>query len=163
LAIFGTFALVLMICCANVANMMLARGLARQREIGVRLSLGASRGRVTRQLLTEGFLIAVLAGLAGILTARVSIDLIVRALSSGYRATASGKLADIYPVVPLAPLPVDYRVFAFTFVVVGMVTLLFGLAPALQASRPGVAAALRGELGGGVRPSRLRNLLLGVR
>ena len=161
LPIFVTFALVLMICCANVANMMLARGLARQREIGVRLSLGASRGRVTRQLLTEGFLIAVLAGLAGIAIARLSIDLILRALSSAYRATASGKLADIYPVVPLAPLPVDYHVFAFTFVVAGMVTLLFALAPALQASRPGVAVALRGELGGGVRPSRLRNFLLG--
>jgi predicted permease len=161
LPIFVTFALVLMICCANVANMMLARGLARQREIGVRLSLGASRGRVTRQLLTEGFLIAVLAGLAGIAIARLAIDLILRALSSAYRATASGKLADIYPVVPLAPLPVDYHVFAFTFVVAGIVTLLFALAPALQASRPGVAVALRGELGGGVRPSRLRNFLLG--
>lgn len=161
LAIFVTFALVLMICCANVANMMLARGLARQREIGVRLSLGASRGRVTRQLLTEGFLIAVLAGLAGIVTARVSIDLIVRALSSAYRATASSKLADIYPVVPLAPLPVDYRVFAFTFVVAGMVTLLFALAPALQASRRGATLVLGRELGGGVRPSRLRNFLLG--
>jgi hypothetical protein len=107
------------------------------------------------------FLIAVLAGLAGIAIARLAIDLILRALSSAYRATASGKLADIYPVVPLAPLPVDYHVFAFTFVVAGIVTLLFALAPALQASRPGVAVALRGELGGGVRPSRLRNFLLG--
>jgi predicted permease len=161
LPIFVAFALVLIICCANVANMMLARGLARQRELGVRLSLGASRARVTRQLLTEGFLIAVLAGLAGIAIARLAIDLILRALTSAYRATASGKLGDIYPVVPLAPLPVDYHVFAFTFVVAALVTLLFALAPAVQVTRPGVTMALRGELAVGVRPSRLRSFLLG--
>jgi predicted permease len=154
-----SFALVLLICCANVANMMLARGLNRQREIGVRLSLGASRSRVTRQLLAEGFLIAVTAGLAGLGIARASIDLGLRAANYYWKANVPGRFVAAYPVIPLPALPLDTRVFAFALAVAAFVTVAFALAPALQATRPGVSLALRGEFGG-VRPSRLRGLLL---
>jgi predicted permease len=151
--VFAAFGLVLVAACANVSNVMLARANARHREIGVRLSLGASRGRVVRQLLTEGFMIAGLAGLAGLglaaLALRVGLSLFLAMLPSSIAA-----------LIRVAPLDFDYRVFLFSLVVSGGATLMFALLPALQATRVTLTHALRGQPGASLRSSTLRNLLV---
>jgi macrolide transport system ATP-binding/permease protein len=149
--------LVLLIACVNVTNMLLARAAGRQREIAVRLALGASRSRLARQLLTESVLLAAMSGVAGLLLAVWAIRL-------------------IYPLV-LAQLPVppalleqfaldlspDYRVFAFALLASLLAGIAAGLAPALQSSRPNLSGALKNEgstFGGRLSPSRLRNALV---
>jgi predicted permease len=147
------FALVLVTACANASNVMLARANARHREIGVRLSLGASRGRVVRQLTTEGLLIATLAGLAGLALAgvllRVGMFLFVAMLPPTIAAR-----------VRFVPLDLDHRVFLFTFVVAGVATILFALLPALQATRLTLTDALRGQLTGAIRSRTLRRVVV---
>ena len=110
--VFAAFVLVLVTACANVSNVMLSRAIARQREIAVRLSLGASRGRVVRQLLTEGLLIAVLAGAAGLAlaawTLRIGTVMLFKTLPPSLAA-----------LLRVAPLLFDYRVFAFALTVGG--------------------------------------------
>jgi predicted permease len=151
--LFAAFALVLMIACANVANMMLARAMARQREIGVRLSLGAGRARLIRQLLTESFLLAIPAALAGLLISQATIrfteDLMFRTLPP--------MLGELVHVVALTP---DFRVFLFILAAAAASTLLSGLVPAIQATRPGLLYATRGDFSADFHPSRLRNALV---
>jgi predicted permease len=147
------FVLVLLTACANVANMMLARGLARQRELGIRLSLGAARGRLVGQLLTEAVLLAVPAALLGFAISRFTIDGGVRLMF----ATIPAELGPYLRIVPLAP---DGRIFLFMLVAAVTAALLFGLAPALQATRPNIVQATRGDFDTDVRPSRLRNSLV---
>ena len=148
------FGFTMAIPCANVANMMLARGLARQREIGVRLSLGASRGRVVQQLLTEGLVLAVVAGLLGLAIARGAIDLGIRVMYATTPQAAHTMLSMLTP-----DLSLDWRVFVFVLAVAAATTLAFALAPALQATRMKVSFALRGEFGS-IRASRLRDALV---
>ncbi len=130
--LMGAVGLVLLIACANVANMMLVRAAGRRREIAVRLAIGASRGRVIRQLLVESLALAALGGGAGVLL-----------------ALWAGRALSVFPF-PL-PLPVafdfalDSRVLLFALFASLATTLLFGLVPALQASRPDLVPALRGE------------------
>jgi predicted permease len=147
------FGLVLLIACANVANMMLARAMARQREIGVRLSLGAGRFRLVRQLLTESLLLSVPAAVAGVAisqgTIRATHDLMTR--------TAPSVWLQVFRMVSMEP---DYRVFLFVFAAAVFSTLLFGLVPAIQATRPGVMYATRGDFSADIRPARLRNALV---
>jgi putative ABC transport system permease protein len=121
----GVTAAVLLIACANVANLLLARAATRVNEIAVRLSLGASRGRVARQLMTESLLLAMLGGIAGWLLAFVGVALLPR-------------------VVPLPPLPpfFDARIVGFTALLTVMTTAVFGLAPALRVARSGLHLAL---------------------
>lgn len=145
--------LVLLLACANVANMMLARSMARQREIGIRLSLGSGRARLIRQLLTESSLLAIPAGLAGFLISRASIALGLRIMY----ATLPPDMAEI--VQPLT-LPSDIRVFGFMLLAACGSALLFGLAPAIQSTRSDVMLAARGEFTSDVRPMRLRNALV---
>jgi len=147
------FALVLLIACANVANMMLARGLARQRELGVRLSLGAARSRLVGQLLTEAVLLAMPAALLGFAISRLTIGGGVRLMF----ATIPAELGPYLRIVPLAP---DGRIFLFMLIAAAAAAVLFGLAPALQATRPNIVHATRGDFGTDVRPSRLRNALV---
>ena len=151
--VFAAFGLVLVAACANVSNVMLARANARHREIGVRLSLGASRGRVVRQLVTEGLLIALLAGLTGMLFA-----------DAGLRAAIAALLATMPPsavaVMRIAPLDPDWRTFLFVFVVSSAATILFALVPALQATRLSLTDALRGQPSRGLQRSALRNVLV---
>lgn len=147
------FGLVLLIACANVANLMLARAMARQREIGVRLSLGAGRGRLIRQLLTESLLLSIPAALAGVAISQATIHYTQSLLF----ATAPPTYMQIFRLIPLE---VDFRVFLFVFAAAVGSTLLFGLAPAIQATRPGLMYATRGDFSADVRPAGLRSALV---
>ena len=153
-AMVAAFGLVLLIACANAANMMLARGLGRQREIAVRLSLGARRSRVVRQLLMESVLLAVPAALVGLgltfATARVVPALLLQTWPAG--------LPPIQTLV--APMDPDIRVVAFLILAAAAATVLFGLSPALQTTRTSLTRASRGEFGEGVRVSQVRNALV---
>jgi predicted permease len=128
---------VLLMACANAAGMLLARAATRQREIAVRLSLGAHRGRLIRQLLTESTLLAVMGGAAGVLLARWAGTVLVAWLSSGR-----------HPLV--LALHLDARMLTFSVAVSVLTGLLFGLAPAWRATRVDLGPALK-QGGGGAR------------
>jgi putative ABC transport system permease protein len=151
--VFAAFVLVLLAACFNVSNVMLARAIARHREIAVRLSLGASRSRIVRQLLTEGLLIAVLAGTCAIALAAW----LLRAATILLFRTLPPLVASMLRVVPM---PLDYRVFGFAFAVAAAAALVFALLPALQASRLPLTDALRGQRSGHQSSSRTRNALV---
>ncbi len=151
--VFAAFVLVLVTSCANVSNVMLARAIARHREIAVRLSIGASRGRVVRQLLTEGIVLAAVAGVAGLAVAAWG-------LRAGTVAFFSTLPPSVRPLLRLVPMTFDYRVFLFALTAVIAATLMFALLPALQASRVSLTDALRGQGGAVRRGSRLRNALV---
>jgi predicted permease len=151
--VFAAFGLVLVAACANVSNVMLARANARHREIGVRLSLGASRGRIVRLLLTEGLLVAALAGLTGLGIAAI-------VLRGGLTLFVAMLPPSVSALIRVVPLDFDYRVFLFAAVASTATTWMFALLPALQATRGTLTHALRGEAGASVRTSMLRNLLV---
>jgi putative ABC transport system permease protein len=151
--IFAAFGLVLAAACANVSSVMLARALGRQREIGVRLSVGASRGRIVRQLLTEAVIIS---GIAGLLSLAMA-STILRAGVWMFFETLPASLADLVRVVPLG---IDRRVFLFTLGVASAATIVAALLPALQATRLRLTDSLRGEFGPRLPSGILRNLLV---
>ena len=146
--LLGVVALVLLIACANVANLLLARGAARRHEFAVRASLGASRARLVRQLLAEGVLLSFIGGALGLAlgvgTARLIVKLPLFANS----------------LTSLDPAP-DGRVLAFTAVIAIASALIFGVPSAFRASRTELVTSLKtGTPGGGIRRSLLRNGLL---
>ena len=145
--LMGLVGLVLLIACVNVANMLLAQAAARQKEIAMRLSVGAARGRLIRQLLTESLLLAAIGGTVGVLLASWGGDLLVRLVSA-----AAGLRAVQLEVRP------DGSVLAFTVGITAITAVLFGLAPALKATRVDFAPVLKATApgsGDGLRASLL--------
>lgn len=124
---------VLLIACINIANLLLARAAKRRREVAIRLALGANRGRLVRQLLTESLILSAIGAVAGLILANWTLDAIVAA-----------KLPLPFPVDDA--LGVDGRVLAFTAALAIVTGIVFGLAPALQASRADVVPVLKNEL-----------------
>jgi len=150
--VFVAFGLVLVASCANVSNMMLARAIARHRELAVRLSIGASRSRIVRQLLTEGLLMSLMAGFAGLVMAKWGLRAATAALFSTLPPSVG-------PVLRLIEPAFDHRVFLFALAASAATTLLFALLPALRVSGGPLVDAMRG---GSTPPSgsRLRNALV---
>lgn len=129
--VMGAVGLVLLIACANVANLLLARSAARQKEIGIRLSLGATRGRLVRQLLTESLVLAVMGGIGGLLLASWASAVLLRVATPPF----AGQLN--FNVSP------DIRVLGYAFGVSVLTGVVFGLVPALHASQPGVGELIK--------------------
>jgi predicted permease len=149
----AAFALTLLLACANAASMMTARAVSRQREIGIRLSVGAARGRLLRQLLTESVLLSVPAAFLGWIVSRITIEV---SLWTMYVTVPEDLLELLHEVT----LPVDWRVIVFMFCAALISAVLFGLVPALQGTRAKVMLAARGGFTADFGPVRLRNGLV---
>jgi predicted permease len=148
-ALMAVVGLVLLVACANLASFLLAQARDRQRDIAIRLAIGASRRALVQQLLTESLLLAVAGGLAGVLLSRVALRLLLG--------------ANLPLPIPIAlDVSLDARVLAFAIGASAVAGMLFGLLPALQATRPAVIEWIKNENAGGGPGRRLtmRNILV---
>jgi putative ABC transport system permease protein len=159
LVLLGAVALVLLIACANVANLLLARAASRQRELAIRAAVGASRWRVVRQLLTESVILAGIGGLAGFLLGAWGVRSLLLLVPGNIP-----RLTDPdHPQALMAML--DWRMVLFTIGISLLTGIIFGLFPALHISNPDVASTLKeasGRSGTGRRHNRMRKVLVGA-
>ncbi len=146
MVLLGAVGFVLLISCANVAGLLIARGAARRRELAVRTALGAGRGRLVRQLLTESVVLAVIGGGIGLMVASWMLQLLI-----GLAPENLPRLADV---------TLDWRVAAFALTATVAVGVLFGLMPALQSSRPELTVDLKDGGRTGTARTGLRNLMV---
>jgi predicted permease len=154
IAAMTAVALILLIACANVASLLLARAVARLKEIAVRLAIGAGRWRILRQLLTESTLLAFIGGAFGLALAEWMLRLLILQIASA--------LPSFWGTIALEISP-DIRIFAYTLLISSAAGVAFGLTPALQASKADVQSALKEEataLGHHLGRSSLRNILI---
>jgi predicted permease len=155
--VLAAVGLVLLIACANVANLLLARASARQKEIAIRLAIGGSRWRIVRQLLTESLLIAFLGGALGSLLALWSIEGIAQFVLAHLPHGAPRLVWDVHP---------DLRVWGYSLVLTAFTGIVFGVAPALHATRHDLSTAVKGDGGGlmgkSARGGMLRSVLVGL-
>jgi predicted permease len=153
LVLAGAVSFVLLIACANVANLLLARAVGRRREIAIRAAIGAGRGRIVRQLLTESLLLSAAGAVAGSALGIVGIRALLSVNTAGLpRVGERGALVGL-----------DWRVLAFTVAAAGITGILFGLIPALHSSRPDLSATLKesgGRGGTGMRHNKARTVLV---
>lgn len=155
LILLGAVGFVLLIACANVANLLLARASGRQKEIAIRTAIGATRGRVIRQLLTESVLLAGIGGVLGFIAGLGGVRALL-ALSPGNIPRLTGEGAQ-------PTLSLDWRILAFTIGVSVLTGIIFGLFPALQASRVDLNSTLKessGRSGTGLKQNRMRGMLV---
>ncbi len=153
LVLAGAVGLVLLIACSNVANLLLVRATGRRREIAIRAAIGAGRGRIIRQLLTESTLLSVAGGMAGLALGLIGIRALLAVNTAGLP-----RLGDKGTLVGA-----DWRVLAFTLLISVGTGILFGLIPALQSSRADLSATLKessGRTGTGFRQNKSRSLLV---
>src|SRR5580698_5424612 len=143
--LLGAVALVLLVACANVANLMLARASNRQREIAVRAAMGAGRWRLARQLLTESILLSLMGAALGLLGAFWAVSFL--------------QSAETLPIPRANPIQIDFTVLLFTIGVSILVGALFGLAPAVQSFRLNLSEELKSSAQAVVSPSGTRRLL----
>jgi predicted permease len=149
LVLMAAVILIVFIVSLNIANLLLARASGRQREMAVRLALGASRGRVMRQMLTESVLLALIGGIAGVATAVSTLKVILRFVPSS--------------VPRLSEVSIDWIVLAFALLISLLTGLLFGLAPAMQSARSDLSSQIREGARGsgyGAKTGRLRDVLI---
>jgi predicted permease len=156
--LFFAFGLILTIGCANVANLLLARGVSRQREIGIRLSLGASRKRIVRQLLTESLVLSLGAAACGLVVSWLFLEGVLHATMT----TLPPDIAQFVTLFNLAAPSPDWRILVFVVAGAIVSTVFFGLAPALQATRLDLVPTMRGEVTKDARPGRARHALIAL-
>ena len=154
LIVMVTVALVLLLACANVANLLLARGVTRSRELAVRAAVGASRWRIARQLVVESLMLALCGAVAGVFLAKIALDAL-RSMLPEMILTTVPNVRDI---------GIDRVTLLFTLLLAGVTSLIFGVMPALRAARPQLQESLKeGTSSGGTRGTRrLRSALVVV-